>query len=60
MDQCQVEIVLSNLGNKEISKKSKTIRNNLNIKCILIKRKEYKILQYAGDTVLLLDGLKYH
>lgn len=32
------------------------IRNNINIKGIVIKGKEYKLLQYAYDTVLLLDG----
>lgn len=34
------------------------IRNNLNIKGIVIAGKEYKLLQYADDTVLLLDGSK--
>lgn len=34
------------------------IRNNINIKGIVIEGKEYKLLHYADDTVLLLDGSK--
>jgi hypothetical protein len=32
------------------------IRNNSLIKGITIKQKEYKLLQYADDTVLFLNG----
>jgi hypothetical protein len=34
------------------------IRNNSLIKGITIKQKEYKLLQYADDTVLFLNGSK--
>lgn len=34
------------------------IRNNPDIKGIFIKRNEYRLLQYADDTVVLLDGTK--
>ena len=37
---------------------AKAIRENKNIKCILVNQNEIKISQYADDTTLILDGSK--
>ena len=35
-----------------------TIRNNKNIKGIIINKKEHKLSQYTDDTLFLLDGTR--